>query len=74
MEKLLMIEASNKGDMSVGIWGLRAKITIEANVDMDDVLSDINYKDNREKFVEDIKNLLIWIDDMPSEVDKIEIK
>lgn len=46
--KKLVIEAENDGDMSVGIPSLRAKITIEANVDMEDVIKDLNYKDKRE--------------------------
>jgi hypothetical protein len=67
----LIIEAGNDGDMSVGIPGLGAIITIEANVNMKDVLGDIHYKDNYKIFIQDIKNLLHWIDDMDSEVHNV---
>uniref|UniRef100_A0A6M3LR39 Uncharacterized protein n=1 Tax=viral metagenome TaxID=1070528 RepID=A0A6M3LR39_9ZZZZ len=72
MKQKLVIEAGNSGDMSVGIYPMNVKITIEANVDMEDVLLDAKYRDNLKLFHEDIKDLLLWLDDMECRIDSIK--
>ena len=73
MKHKLVIEAGNNGDMSVGISGTDIKITIESNVDMEDVLSDICYKDNEVMFKKDVQNLITWVDDMGCSIDKMYV-
>ena len=73
MEKLI-VTASNSGDMSVGIPPLSAKITIEANVGMQDIWNDINYKDNLTIFKKDIIALLSWLDDMECYIEDIKVE
>ena len=70
----LIIEGGNNGDMSVGIYPLKVKITIEANVDLKDVLSEMNYRCNKILVEEDIEKLLLWIDDTKSYIEDIRIE
>ena len=74
MKQKLIIEVGNMGDASVGIAGLNAKITIEANVDMEDVLKDIRYMDNEKQFEKDVNTLITWIDEMGCSINKIYIE
>ena len=75
MKRQLIVEASNNGDLSVGIEPAEVKITIESNCDAKDILTDIKYKDNENLFKKDITDLLIaWIDDIPFKVNKIYVK
>ena len=71
MKDKLVIHAGNSGDVSVGIEPLSVKITIEGNTDIEDTLDNIEYKDNKKRFIEDIKKLMRWFDDIPSEVREI---
>lgn len=74
MKHKLVIVAENGGDPSVGIGCTEVKITIETNCDVNDILSDIHYKDNEELFRKDIQNILAWIDDMPCSIESIKVE
>ena len=39
---------------------------------MEAVKADIAYKDNWQEFCKDVQNLLLWIDDMTCEVDRVD--
>ena len=76
MEKhqVLVIKVGNSGDRSVGIWDLDAEIRITVNGCIKELLEHRSYKDNLKQFLEDIKDLALWLYDMKSEVPEIYIE
>ena len=61
----LVANMFDHGDRSVGIEPTNVEINIKANVEFK---SQIDYKDNRELFREDVRKLAQWFTDMPVEV------